>query len=110
LPAVWKKQQSFWLYYLIRNFWKFAKNERKKAANLFWIYCFVCHCGATGYSVFMVVQCVKLNLSFLYHHIVCKKNSLSFYLLFLNSLLQILWTLISMVIGAVIGEFIGKII
>ena len=69
---------------------------------------FTALCATTGRLD--ILQCVKLNLSFLYHHIVCKKNSLSFYLLFLNSLIQILWTLISMVIGAVIGEFIGKII
>lgn len=46
-----KKWQPFQLQCLIRNFWKFAKNGRKKAANLFRIYCFLCRCGAAGYSV-----------------------------------------------------------
>ena len=36
----------------------------KKAAKLFRIYCFMCRCGAAGYSVFMVVQCDKLELLF----------------------------------------------
>jgi hypothetical protein len=33
----------------------------KKAANLFRIYCFMCRCGAAGYSVFMLS--VKLKLT-----------------------------------------------
>ena len=35
----------------------------KKAANLFRIYCFVCRCGAAGYSVFIMVQCDKLKIN-----------------------------------------------
>ena len=34
----------------------------KKAANLFRIYCFMCRCGTAGYSVFIVVQCGKLEV------------------------------------------------
>lgn len=65
LPAVWKKRQSFWLHCLIRNFWKFAKNRRKKAANLFRISCSVCRCVSGGYLVVKVwdklTRCVWNN-------------------------------------------------
>ena len=60
-----KKTTTFFgLHCLLRNIWKFAKNGRKKkAANLFRIYCFMYRCGAAEYSVFIVAQCVKLWLS-----------------------------------------------
>ena len=36
----------------------------KKAANLFRIYCFMCRCGAAGYSVFMLSVKPKLEQAF----------------------------------------------
>ena len=36
----------------------------KKAANLFRIYCFVCRCGAAGYSVFMLSVKPELEQAF----------------------------------------------
>ena len=36
----------------------------KKAANLFRIYCFVCRCGAAGYSVFMLSVQPELEQAF----------------------------------------------
>lgn len=59
-----KNSSLFWLHCLIRNFWKFAKNGRKKAANLFRIYCFMCRCGAAGYSVFMLSVKPELEQAF----------------------------------------------
>ena len=36
----------------------------KKAANLFRIYCFMCRCGAAGYSVFMLSVKPELEQAF----------------------------------------------
>ena len=59
-----KKWQPFLLHCLIRNILKFAKMGAKKAANLFQIYCFVCRCGAAGYSVFMLSVKPELEQAF----------------------------------------------
>lgn len=48
------------LYY--GAFENLPKTGAKKAADLLRIYCFMCRCGASGYSVFMVVQCDKTGL------------------------------------------------
>ena len=34
-PLSKKNGSLFWFHYLIRNFWKFAKNERKKSSKSF---------------------------------------------------------------------------
>lgn len=39
-----------------------CQNRHKKTANLFLIYCFMCCCGAAGYSIFIVVKCGKLEV------------------------------------------------
>lgn len=38
--------------------------DAKKAANLFRIYCFMCCCGAAGYSVFMLSVKPELEQAF----------------------------------------------
>jgi len=52
------------LTYQYRYFLDLPKMGAKKAANLFQTYCFICRCGAAGYSVFIMVQYVKLEVAF----------------------------------------------
>ena len=59
-----RKREISLLTYQYRHFPDLPKMGVKKAANLFRIYCFVCRCGAAGYSVFMLSVKPELKQAF----------------------------------------------
>ena len=46
------------------EYFEICQKWAQKAANLFRIYCFVCRCGAAGYSVFMLSVKPELEQAF----------------------------------------------